>query len=233
MAAEDHGLLPDLTGSPPPLLVTASRDGLTVAEVEAALRPHFDPRRVLISGGARGGDRLAESLWQLWGGEIDRHLIDPDDWERSGAAGHKRNAAMVAKARQRGGECVAIIARCARAECAGASPHGSHGAVSTARMAGAAGMPVDRVKATGHSQGSPGAEPAGKRHGRHYAPEMELPEGICRGCRSATLLSGRAACQACGMAESHSAAPAAYADVSHGQPGHMCVQREREAEAGS
>jgi hypothetical protein len=236
MAAEDLGLLPGLTGPLPPLLVTASRDGLTVAEVEAALRPHFDPRRVLISGGARGGDRLAESLWQLWGGEIDRHLIAPDDWERSGAAGHKRNAAMVAKARQLGGECVAIIARCARVECTGASSHGSHGAISTARMADAAGMQVDRVKAGRRSQqGSPAAEPAAKRHGRYYPPEMELPEGICPGCRSATLVSGREACQACGMAESYSPAPGAYTDVSHGQLGHMCVlpERQRAAEAGS
>ena len=84
-------------------------------------------------------------------------------------------------------------------------------------------------------QGSPAAEPETRRHGGHYPPEMELPEGICPGCRSATLTSGRQTCQACGMAESYSPAPGAYADLSHGQPGHMCVlpERGREAEAGS
>ena len=236
MGAEDLGLLPDLTGSLPPLLVTASRDGLTEADVESALRPHFAPGRTLISGNARGGDRIAEEIWERWGGDVDRNPVDPQAWQQSRSAGYQRDAAMVAKGRHLGAECVAVIARCARPECAGASPHGSHGAVNTARMAAATGMLVDRFKATGHSQSSPGAEPAAKRHGRHYPPEMELPEGICPGCRSAALASGRKACQACGMAESYSAAPGAYADLSHGQPGHMCVlpgQASQEAEAGS
>jgi hypothetical protein len=236
MAAEDLGLLPGLTGPLPPLLVTASRDGLTEADVESALRPHFAPSRTLISGSARGGDRIAEELWERWGGEIDRNPVDPQAWQQSRAAGYHRDAAMVAKGRQLGAECVAIIARCGRPECAGASPHGSHGAVNTARMAAAAGLPVDRVKAGARSQGSPTAEPETKRHGGHYPPEMELPEGICPGCRSATLTSGRKACQASGMAESYSPAPGGYADLSHGHAGHMCVlpdQTGREAEAGS
>jgi Protein of unknown function (DUF4031) len=84
-------------------------------------------------------------------------------------------------------------------------------------------------------------EPAARRHGRYYPPGMELPEGICPGCRSSALVSGRERCQACGALEATAAAPqqaVAYPDLSHGQPGHMCVlpgavEREREPEAGS
>jgi Protein of unknown function (DUF4031) len=84
-------------------------------------------------------------------------------------------------------------------------------------------------------------EPVPRRHGRYCPPGMDLPEGICPGCRSAGLASGRATCQACGALEAIAAAPQRapeYPDLSHGQPGHMCVlpgavQATREAEAGS
>jgi len=207
----------------PPVLVTASRDGLTRADVEGALQPHFVPGRVLISGGARGGDLLSEEVWEGWGGTVERRAVKQEAWRRSRGAGYQRDAQMVTEARSRGGECVAIIARCARAECTGASPHGSHGTVSTARMAEAAGMRVDRVKAGTVAQTSAAAEPEARRHGRHYPPEMELPPGICPGCRSATLTSGRAACQGCDMARGYQPAAATYPDLSHGQLGHMCV----------
>ena len=52
---------------------------------------------------------------------------------------------------------------------------------------------------------------------------MELPQGICPGCRSATLTSGRVSCQGCDLAAGYHLAAAAYADLSHGQPGHLCV----------
>jgi hypothetical protein len=61
---------------------------------------------------------------------------------------------------------------------------------------------------------------------RYYPPDTELPEGICPGCRSSALVSGRSTCQACGVLRAMAAAPprlAAYPDLSHGQPGHMCV----------
>ena len=41
------------------LLFTSSRDGVTEADVEAALRPLFAPGKVLVTGGARGGDQIA------------------------------------------------------------------------------------------------------------------------------------------------------------------------------
>jgi hypothetical protein len=224
----------------PPVLVTASRDGLAPADVESALQPHFAPGRVLISGGARGGDRMAEELWQAWGGEVDRHAVSPEAWQRSAGAGFARNAEMVAAARQRGGEVVAIIARCGRPDHAGLAPHGSHGTVHCADIAGEAGLRVDRVKAGADVQAGASGEPAARRHGRYYPPEMALPEGICPGCRSAALNGDRATCQACGVSAALPAEPqpvASYRDLSHGQPGHMCVLpggegAQREAEAG-
>jgi hypothetical protein len=207
----------------PPVLVTASRDGLTRADVESALQPHFAAGRVLICGGARGGDLLSQEAWQAWGGQVERYAVPAVAWQRSRAAGYQRDAQMVTETRSRGGECVAIIARCARAECAGASPHGSHGTVSTARMAEAAGIRVDRVKAGTAVQSAAAAEPEACRHGRYYPPAMELPQAICPGCRSATLTSGRVSCQGCDMAAGYRPAAAAYPDLSHGQPGHLCV----------
>lgn len=116
----------------PPVLVTASWDGVAAADVEPALRPRFDPRKVLISGDARGGDHIVESLWQVWGGDVDRHAVSPLAWQRSRGAGYDRKAEIVAKAAARGGECVAIIAR-SSAECGDARPHGTHGAAADAR----------------------------------------------------------------------------------------------------
>jgi hypothetical protein len=63
----------------------------------------------------------------------------------------------------------------------------------------------------------------------------------CPCCGTAALASGRATCQACGALEAIAAAPQRapeYPDLSHGQPGHMCVlpgavPAAREAEAGS
>jgi hypothetical protein len=83
-------------------------------------------------------------------------------------------------------------------------------------------------------------EPAARRHGRYYPPDLALPEAICPGCRSSALISRREKCQACGALEAMAAAPqqaAVYPDLSHGNPGHMCVladaaPRQREAEAG-
>jgi Protein of unknown function (DUF4031) len=79
--------------------------------------------------------------------------------------------------------------------------------------------------------------PVPGRHGRYYPPGMELPEGICPGCRSPALISGRDRCQACGALQAMAAAQpraAGYPDLSHGQPGHMCVLpgAGRDAEAG-
>lgn len=129
------------------LLFTSSRDGVTEADVEAALRPLFAPDKILVSGGARGGDRIAARLWRGWGGQVDEHPVTPAQWQHSRAAGYRRNAAMVATVKAAGdGECLAIIARCTAAGCPKTEPHGTHGAVHCAGLAEAAGLPVTRVK---------------------------------------------------------------------------------------
>jgi hypothetical protein len=62
--------------------------------------------------------------------------------------------------------------------------------------------------------------------GRYHPPDTGLPEGTCPGCRSPALAVGRDRCQACGVLQAMPSAPprlAAYPDLSHGQPGHVCV----------
>jgi hypothetical protein len=51
-------------------------------------------------------------------------------------------------------------------------------------------------------------------------------EGYCSSCGTAELANGRAVCQACRAVEAYRSAPPQvrqYPDLSHGQPGHLCV----------
>jgi Protein of unknown function (DUF4031) len=160
-----------------PVLVTSSRDGVELGDVEAGLKPHFDPRKVLISGGARGGDRLSESVWQLWGGELDRHSVSPEAWNRSRQAGYDRNEVMVNKAARRGGECVALVAPCTDTRCRRQEPHGTHGASHCAGLAHAAGLQVDAPPIGGHpSAWQLKAEPA--KH--HWQPTDDRDRKECQ-----------------------------------------------------
>jgi hypothetical protein len=152
--ALNNGAIPIEYGDPealalgrwlPPVLVTSSREGVEVEDVDGGLKPHFDPRRVLISGGARGGDQMSESLWQVWGGEIDRHSVTKAQWNASREAGFQRNEGMVAKTVARGGECVALVAPCTEVRCRRPEPHGTHGASHCADVARAEGLDVDAV----------------------------------------------------------------------------------------
>jgi hypothetical protein len=91
--------------------------------------------------------------------------------------------------------------------------------------------------AVGAGQRQPPGVPVPGRRGRYYPPGRELPEGICPGCRSSALISGRDRCRSCGALEAMAVAQpraVAYADLSRGQPGHMCVLpgAGRAAEAG-
>jgi hypothetical protein len=271
----------------PRLLFTSSRDGVAEADVEAALRPLFAPGKVLVAGGARGGDQIAARLWRSWGGPVDERKVSPGAWQRSRGAGYARNAEMVAEVKASGGECLAVIAQCASPKCERGEPHGSHGAVHCAGLADAAGLAVSRVKApvksgTGFDRalrslrsagmlapgrvagaGRPAAPgPAGAcnspecgQPGHPYAvgircdahkpapafrPAREVPAapgGICPGCSTSQLTAGREICQGCGAAAAIQPLPEReFADVSHGQPGHVCVLPGRagpEAEAGS
>jgi hypothetical protein len=273
----------------PRLLFTSSRDGVTEADVEAALRPMFAPGKVLVAGGARGGDQIAARLWREWGGQVDERKVSPEAWQRSRGAGYARNAEMVQEVKAKGGECLAVIARCTSPKCDRAEPHGTHGAVHCAGAAEAAGLPVTRVKAATQVGGDieaaiqslsaagilapertatrvAGARtaPAGPaadecnasdcgQPGRLYmagircddhkppvtfwpATEATVAErgGPCPCCGKARLTLGRMICQGCGVVAATQPPPEReFPDLSHGQPGHMCVLPEREAEAGS
>jgi hypothetical protein len=130
------------------LLFTSSRDGVTEADVETALRPRFEPGKVLVAGGARGGDRIAARMWRQWGGQVEEHTVKPVQWQRSRGAGYARNAEMVAKVKAtQEPECVALIARCTAEKCPRQEAHGTHGAVHCAGLADQAGIPVTRIKA--------------------------------------------------------------------------------------
>jgi YspA, cpYpsA-related SLOG family len=133
------------------VLITGSRTWDDVPVVEEALRPHFRPGAVLVSGACpKGADAICERVWEGWGGLVERH---PADWEgpcrdtckpghrkpdRQGgtycpAAGNYRDAEMVAEG----------------AEAAEAFIHaGSHGASTTAELAERAGIPVNRHEIT-------------------------------------------------------------------------------------
>jgi hypothetical protein len=63
------------------------------------------------------------------------------------------------------------------------------------------------------------------------------PDNPCPGCGTAELTHGRETCQACGVLRSLQPSPErGWPDLSHGQPGHMCVlpcRAEAAAEAGA
>ena len=76
--------------------VAGSRDVTDVRQLHAALIECGWIPTVIVSGGARGADRLGE----IWAEQIGLPLeIYPADWDRHGkSAGHKRNAEMAAVA---------------------------------------------------------------------------------------------------------------------------------------
>jgi hypothetical protein len=156
--AIEYGQAADTGRWLPPLLVTSSREGVTDADVEAALKPRFDALRVLYAGGARGGDRIAARLWHGWGGEVEEFPVTREDWARSRQAGHQRNGRMVAKAAARGGDCVAVVAACADPKCPEAGSHDSHGTANCMDQAREAGLDVERIPAGRE------AEPQQRRH---------------------------------------------------------------------
>lgn len=109
------------------VLVTGSRTWTDATTIRQALAEVWGDRTAVLVSGARpqGADRIAEQLWQQWGGQVERH---PADWPRHGrAAGFRRNAAMVAAGAD---ICLAFI----RA--------GSRGATHTAGLAAVAGIPT-------------------------------------------------------------------------------------------
>jgi hypothetical protein len=75
------------------IAVIGSRDFSDYSYLESRLLLHFNENDVLVSGGARGADRLAESF-------ADKHdfakEIYPADWQRFGrSAGFRRNVDII------------------------------------------------------------------------------------------------------------------------------------------
>jgi hypothetical protein len=171
-----HTCYPQLEPSPERrVLVTGSRTWADRAVIEAALRGHWQPGTVLVSGACpRGADAIAERLWQSWGGQVERH---PADWSTGRAAGFARNATMVSLGAD---VCLAFIHA------------NSPGATHTAQLAKAAGIPVHR-----YAHPEPGKAPAGLtieaaalRYMQHGWPVFVLgrskrPVANCPACREA------------------------------------------------
>lgn len=115
------------------VLITGSRSWTNAVTIREALLEvwRHDGRGVLVSGACpQGADRIAEMFWTRWGGRIERHEADWDQYGRT--AGFRRNAAMVA---QGADICLAFIR------------DGSYGASHTARLAEEAGIPTRRYLA--------------------------------------------------------------------------------------
>lgn len=110
------------------VLIAASRGWANTGLIRSTLATVWDPDTVLVSGNARGGDKLCEACWEAWGGTVERHRAD---WSQGRAAGFRRNAKMVAT---KPDECIAFIL------------NGSAGASDTAARAEAAGIPTRRVE---------------------------------------------------------------------------------------
>ncbi len=86
------------------ILITGSRSWTDRAAIVQAISDYLHcvgtsiggawPSPVIVHGGARGADQLADAVARNWGWTPERH---PADWNRHGrAAGYRRNATMVA-----------------------------------------------------------------------------------------------------------------------------------------
>ncbi len=116
------------------ILITGSRDWTDVATIRRALvaagrGADVHPQQTtVIHGGARGADIIADELAREFGCSVKVYEVTREDWSRYGkAAGHRRNAAMVA----------------AGADVCLAFPLGeSRGTRGCMKLAAAAGIPV-------------------------------------------------------------------------------------------
>lgn len=85
------------------ILITGSRDWTDRAAIASAISDWLTSRGtsvagawpfpIVVHGGARGADRLADQVARNWGWTPESHLADWDRYGRS--AGHRRNAVMV------------------------------------------------------------------------------------------------------------------------------------------
>jgi Bifunctional DNA primase/polymerase, N-terminal/YspA, cpYpsA-related SLOG family len=156
------------------VLVTGSRtwtDEDAIVDALARLSVEHDSALVVVHGGCpRGADAIAHAWCHSTGTAVERH---PADWSTGRAAGHRRNAAMVAT---RPDLCLAFIR------------DGSPGATGCAALAERAGIPTVRhVHPTGTAT-SPYLD-AALRYGETSWPVFLLgrskrPVANCANCPS-------------------------------------------------
>lgn len=126
-----------MTRRPRRILITGSRTWTDRTAIALAISGYLEsvgtsiggayPFPIVVHGGARGADQLADQAARNWGWTPEPH---PADWGRYGrSAGFRRNAAMVALDAD---VCLAFIL------------DGSRGASHTAQLAETAGIPTHR-----------------------------------------------------------------------------------------
>jgi hypothetical protein len=157
--AKDHKQVTSL------LLITGPRKGVTKDTVAKALRPHFSPEVMLVEGEAGGVDKDAASLWEEWGGPVERHPVSRDEWEANPkGAGHARNDRMVQRVKTTGGRVLVIDLPCTDSDCEHRQPHNTHGTANCAEKAERAGLKVEHYAAPVQR---PAAQPSPRALARH------------------------------------------------------------------
>jgi hypothetical protein len=128
-----------VTRRPLRILITGSRTWTDRATIAQAISDYLRstgtsigaawPLPIIVHGGARGADQLAETIARNWGWTTEVH---PADWTHHGrSAGYRRNTEMIALGAD---VCLAFIHQ------------GSAGATHTATAAEAAGIPTHRYQ---------------------------------------------------------------------------------------
>jgi hypothetical protein len=294
------------------LLVTGPRKGVPRAAVETALKPYFSPTTMLVEGDADGVDKDSASLWESWGGLVERHPVSQQEWDANPkGAGHARNRRMVDRLSASGnGQVLAIDLPCTKDDCRRREPHFTHGTSGCVTEAEKAGLKVDHFKAAEFTEAPPKAvdlaqaateadlaareapgngdydraltwlaaakeldpgnaavfeqherqvrtampivpqrrectrcgEPGSQYPNGEYRCDGHKPQpafqparevaltqdnGTCPVCQTANLTYGRTRCQACGAVQGQEPRDIEYRDLSHGNPGHMCIQPQR------
>ncbi|MEV0363964.1 SLOG family protein [Nocardia fusca] len=153
------------------ILVTGSRSWTDSATIRDALAAYKGMRAVLVHGDSRGADRIAASIWQSWGGKVETHRADWDQYGKK--AGPLRNQQMVAAGAD---ICLAF------------NQADSAGTAHTMRLAREAGIQVCEFTAPGIERPyTPPAQPQQRPAGASYQAIVEALErrvGPGKGYRS-------------------------------------------------